>query len=687
MSSRHHVHSGGVDDEGRHRQTRRSRVARSNTSQTAGGSRGSRASSRSRTRNCSDRSEGHGSGENDRLREQLAQAKAKSRAASAEVKNLRQQVRRQGKLIDKLKADLAVARASDKSLEVTRVSDTDAMKGKSGSWLTPGGAVSLAAVRRNMSNIATDDLGRVILTDISRTSVSRSESKAAASLQMTSRMFFESIDELLRQPAHGSSERSDESPGPRGPTGFAFYSYRQDATHHRIKKSTLELETGIIIDHQEYNHRTPFMDTARTLRQLSDVLNITDETSAGTLAFTRKALASLGCPFMDTIQDVPNILFLEMNCLEHGVHLVCLSGLQLMDKLLKAHERLLAAGADRLRHVLEEVLDKSATPGAGLRKRVAEEAAGKDKVASDDARKRTGSRGRGRRGMGQGRGSSGQEDQSEKVKKATENLNPDALAVEAVQEYQQRMGKWRRHCLDVLADPVFEAVVRTMHAARADVMRCSHFLLSKISPEALHRKGNHLTQLVNGRAVEMLSSIEQLLGPEKESFWRSVCEGKTMNQDDMEFVATAATSMVLLHASAFERRVVLPLQQWPLLILRFSQHPAHLCVDARKELARTLLEAAPGDLDVNSRKFRDMFRHDLRHVQDHGMVPDRLCKFLNGLKSFYRADVRDCEKTNKVISLLLERCPRIGDDLLSSRVVLKHYLGETGAGAGFQHKK
>ena len=39
------------------------------------------------------------------------------------------------------------------------------------------------------------------------------------------------------------------------------------------------------------------------------------------------------------VKDVPNILFLEMNCLEHGVHLVCLSGLQLMDKLLKAHER------------------------------------------------------------------------------------------------------------------------------------------------------------------------------------------------------------------------------------------------------------------------------------------------------------------------------------------------------------
>ena len=151
-----------------------------------------------------------------------------------------------------------------------------------------------------MSNIATDDLGRVILTDISRTSVSRSESKAAASLQMTSRMFFESIDELLRQPPGGSTEMSVDGPGP---TGFAFYSYRQDAAHHRIKKSTLELETGIIINHHEYNHHTPFMENARTLRQLSDVLNIMDESSAGTLAFTRKALASLGCPFVDKIQE------------------------------------------------------------------------------------------------------------------------------------------------------------------------------------------------------------------------------------------------------------------------------------------------------------------------------------------------------------------------------------------------
>ena len=193
-------------------------------------------------------------------------------------------------------------------------------------------------------------------------------------------------------------------------------------------------------------------------------------------------------------------------------------------------ERLLAAGADRLQHVLEEVLDKSAAPGAGFKRR-AEEAFGdgagvKDRVASDDAHRRKPSRGRGRGGKDKHkdkdsgttirvRGSAGQDNEGEKGKRDSkdrgnaiaENLNPDTLAVEAVQEYQQRMGKWRRHCLDVLADPVFEAVVRTMHATRADVMRCSHFLLSKIPPETLHRKGNHLTQLVNGKALELMSSI------------------------------------------------------------------------------------------------------------------------------------------------------------------------------------
>ena len=160
-----------------------------------------------------------------------------------------------------------------------------------------------------------------------------------------------------------------------------------------------------------------------------------------------------------------------------------------------------------------------------------------------------------------------------------------------------------------------------------------------------------------------------------------------MEPGDRDFVTTAATCMVLTNASAFHRRVVLPLEQWPVLILRFAKYPPELAVDARAQLAGSLLDASEKRIDINAVKFRKFFQKDLDKVRATGMLTHKLATFLNGLKTFYRADVRDCEKTNKVVSLLLERCPRIGDDLLSSRVCLKHYLGETGAGAGFQHKK
>ena len=140
-----------------------------------------------------------------------------------------------------------------------------------------------------MSNISADDLGRVILTDISRNSVCRAESKSAASLLMTSRMFFETIEEEIRH-----------TPGLEG---LCFLSYRQDATHHRLKKSTLELEVGFLALQEQPEPRVPFMQIAKSLRQLSDVLNVEDETGSGTLAFTAKALSSLGCPFVDTFLE------------------------------------------------------------------------------------------------------------------------------------------------------------------------------------------------------------------------------------------------------------------------------------------------------------------------------------------------------------------------------------------------
>lgn len=85
--------------------------------------------------------------------------------------------------------------------------------------------------------------------------------------------------------------------------------------------------------------------------------------------------------------------------------------------------------------------------------------------------------------------------QKKKGNDLTKDLNPDSLAVEAVKEYQLKMGKWRTHALSTLEDSLFEVAIRVMNKCRNSVMHLSYFLKSKISKSDLSMFGNHLTQL------------------------------------------------------------------------------------------------------------------------------------------------------------------------------------------------
>ena len=111
----------------------------------------------------------------------------------------------------------------------------------------------------------------------------------------------------------------------------------------------------------------------------------------------------------------------------------------------------------------------------------------------------------------------------------------------------------------------------------------------------------------------------------------------------------------------------------------------------RKALATELLSAQASSLETTTRKFRERFDADLHAAanaaQDQPDLTPKLRLFIEGLATFWRADARDSERNNKTISMLRERGPNIGDDLLSSRVVLKHHMGETNAGAGLQGRK
>ena len=128
--------------------TRRIRRARTGSTGSGGGSQSSLTCSGSVSMNDTASLDDHRVAS---LRRQLNTAIHQKTQAKASNRRLRQHVRRQNSLISKLKTQLAVARGVTSSLEVTRVSDTDCLKGKSGSWLTPSGAASLADSRLKMA--------------------------------------------------------------------------------------------------------------------------------------------------------------------------------------------------------------------------------------------------------------------------------------------------------------------------------------------------------------------------------------------------------------------------------------------------------------------------------------------------------------------------------------------------------
>ena len=152
-------------------------------------------------------------------------------------------------------------------------------------WLTPQGTIALA-IRRNLSNCAARDIGLVVLEDTSKSTVLRAECKVGAALIASGRLFFEHWRQSV---FHSQCMHSSTA------VAFTVLHYRQDATNHRHKMISMELEASYClaqIDEVGFVEQTDFS----RLKRLSDVIPVTDGTGLGTLALSEKMLTSLGAP-------------------------------------------------------------------------------------------------------------------------------------------------------------------------------------------------------------------------------------------------------------------------------------------------------------------------------------------------------------------------------------------------------
>ena len=149
-----------------------------------------------------------------------------------------------------------------------------------------------------------------------------------------------------------------------------------------------------------------------------------------------------------------------------------------------------------------------------------------------------------------------------------------------------------------------------------------------------------------------------------DSYWKSIgADQGNLAEEDGAFAMSLGAKTVLYNASAFQRRIVQPLERFPLLLLKFGCGDRRVC----KQLATRLL--TEDSLHTTASKFRDLFRTELGELQQTGVLADdRLGSMVHGLTIFGKADVRDSERTNKSVKLQETRSPNIGHDLLSSRV-------------------
>ena len=226
------------------------------------------------------------------LRTLLKEKQEETRYKEHQLKVVKQQLKRSISRETQLEEELLEARCKRiKKLAIQRHKDLRdekagrlVIEGESSGWLTASGMISLA-IRRNLTNCASSDLGLALMADVSRWTVTRAETKAAACLVESSRQFFRRWRECIMEKGHS----------------VTVLGYRQDATNSNIwaksKLIALELDASFAFGLQEDSDFARISHTDFfSLKRLADVIPCKDESGPGTLMSSLHLLQSLGCP-------------------------------------------------------------------------------------------------------------------------------------------------------------------------------------------------------------------------------------------------------------------------------------------------------------------------------------------------------------------------------------------------------
>ena len=102
----------------------------------------------------------------------------------------------------------------------------------------------------------------------------------------------------------------------------------------------------------------------------------------------------------------------------------------------------------------------------------------------------------------------------------------------------------------------------------------------------------------------------------------------------------------------------------------------------RQAEAARILQTTDKDLHIVTRKLKHIpgYRKDLAFAASHGFCGWKLYVSIRALAFMLKADARESERLNKMLTLFGDRCPNGSLDLCTGRAALKFFLGEGGYG-------
>ena len=249
--------------------------------------------------------------------------------------------------------------------------------------------------------------------------------------------------------------------------------------------------------------------------------------------------------------------------------------------------------------------------------------------------------------------------------------------------YRLKLSKWSQSAMNTITSPIFWCLLYLCRALRSPLR---HFMLFVQKGAKL---GDCMFSLVTMKLDEFTAEFRALFEklPEivDKALQLSGCfhETKGLSHADVIRMRYIALRLLLLHWAAFRRRIIRPLQQYPMkLFWLIKSHPKRYC-KRRQQVAQELLELDAHQLDAATRKIRELCCRELQHLRITGVFPDVsspsgsfLYAFLKGLARMLPADTQAIEGINSLIKLMGRRAPNMSLELMSSRLAIRRALSE-----------